>query len=166
MNVAIGWVDGAMLAILMLSMIIGALRGLVFEVLSILGWFAAYCAAQWFAPLLAPHLPMGSPGSALNYGAAFTSAFIAALIVWSLASRLLRLLIRATPLGPADRLFGAAFGVLRGALVLGVFATLIGFTPLARSAPWQQSQGIAWLNSALRELRPLLPPDISQLLPG
>lgn len=165
MNVAIGGIDLAMLAILALSMIIGALRGLVFEVLSIAGWFAAYFAAQWCAPLLAPQLPVGEPGSLLNHGAAFACAFIAALLVWSLAARLLRMLVRATPLSPVDRLFGALFGVLRGALVLVIFSTLIGFTPLAQSAPWQQSWGISWLNSTVRELKPMLSPDVSQLLP-
>ncbi len=166
MHVSLGAVDMAMLVILLLSMLIGAVRGLVFEVLSIVGWFVAYFAAQLLAPLLAPYISIGAAASALNEGAAFAGAFVAVLLIWAVASRLLRMLLRATPLSSADRLFGAAFGVLRGLVVLVVFSTLIGFTPLAQSAPWQQSQGIAWLNSTVRELRPMLPPDISQFLPA
>ncbi len=164
MNPVIGWVDVAMLAILGLSMVIGAWRGLVFEVLSLLGWFVAYFVAQAYAPVLAPHLPVGAPGSVLQQVAAFALAFFAALVIWSLAARLVRLLVRATPLSPVDRLFGAAFGVVRGALALLILGTLIGYTPLAQLPPWQQSQGVGWLNTTVRELMPLLPPGLSQRL--
>ena len=35
--------------------LLGLWRGLVFEVLSLLGWVAAFLLAQWLAPRLAPH---------------------------------------------------------------------------------------------------------------
>ena len=38
--------DWIILAILLLSMALGAWRGLVYEVLSVLGWFAAFVAAH------------------------------------------------------------------------------------------------------------------------
>lgn len=160
----IGWVDWGMLAVLVLSLVVGAVRGLVFEVLAIAGWFVAYFAAQWAAPLLAPHLPIGTPGSLLNVGAAFASAFVAALIVWGLLSRLVRSLIRATPLSAIDRLLGAAFGLLRGGLVLLAIAVLVAYTPAVKSALWQASIGAIWLNSALRDLKPLLPTEVANLL--
>ena len=40
----------ALLGVLLLSVLVGLVRGLVFEVLSLLGWVVAYFAAQWFAP--------------------------------------------------------------------------------------------------------------------
>lgn len=46
----IGWVDWALLAVLLASVIVGLVRGLVFEVLSLLGWVAAYIAAQATSP--------------------------------------------------------------------------------------------------------------------
>jgi len=67
----IGWVDLTLLAVLLASVIVGLVRGLVFEVLSLLGWLAAYIAAQAFSADVAPHLAVGTPGSALNAGAAF-----------------------------------------------------------------------------------------------
>ena len=164
METGIGWVDWGMLVVLAVSVVVGALRGLVFELLAIAGWFVAYFAALWAAPLLAPHLPIGTPGSLLNRGAAFASAFIAALIVWGLLSRLVRSLIRATPLSGADRLMGGAFGLLRGALVLLAVAVLVAYTPAAKSEAWQASIGAGWLNAALREVKPLLPVDVANLL--
>ena len=166
MSIEIGWVDWCMLAVMVLSLVVGALRGLVFEVLAVVGWFVAYFAALWAGPLLAPHLPIGTSGSLLNHGAAFAFAFIAALIVWSLLSRLVRSLIRATPLSAIDRLLGAVFGMLRGVILLLLLAAVIAHTPAEKSAPWQASVGAAWLNIALRAFGPMLPADMSNLLPA
>ena len=55
-------------------------------------------------------MPIGAAGSALNQGAAFAITFIAALILWGLAARLVRLLISATPLSLPDRVLGSTNG--------------------------------------------------------
>lgn len=51
--------DWFLLAVLGASLLLGAWRGLVFELMSMLGWVAAFVLAQWWAPELAPRLPMG-----------------------------------------------------------------------------------------------------------
>ena len=165
-NLPIGWVDAVLAAVLVLSMVVGLVRGLVFEMLSVVGWFAAYFAAQWFTPVVALHIPVGEAGSSLNHGAAFACTFIAALILWGLVARLLRMVIRATPLSLLDRLLGAGFGLVRGMILLLALATVVGLTPLMKSVAWQQSAGAVWLQSALRGLKPVLPPEISRHLPG
>jgi membrane protein required for colicin V production len=165
-GVSLSGVDAALLAVLVLSMLVGVVRGLVFEMLSVVGWFAAYFAAQWLSPEVAPYIPVGEPGSSINQGAAFAATFIGALIVWGLAARLLRMLIRATPLSLLDRLLGAGFGFVRGMIILLALATVVGLMPLKKSAAWQQSLGAVWLNSVLRGLKPVLPPDISRHLPA
>ncbi len=164
MNPDIAWVDGVMLGVLALSMIVGALRGLMLELLALVGWVVAYFAADALTPWLAPHLPVGAPGSALNHGVAFASAFLATLIVWGLLSRLVRTLVHATPLRAFDRGMGAVFGLLRGAVVLMVVALLVPHTPAARSPAWQASVGAKWLVEATLVLRPLVPKDLSHLL--
>lgn len=161
-----GWVDLTLIAVLALSMVVGVVRGLIFEVLSLAGWVVAWFVARWGGPLLAPQLPVGQAGSALNLGVAYACAFIGALIVWALLTRLLRLLVRATPLAPVDRVLGAVFGLLRGVLLLLVVATVVAFTPLRHAPAWQQSTGAAWLHAAMQGLKPVLPADISQHLPA
>lgn len=157
MELHIGWVDGCLLAVLALSVLIGLMRGLVFELLSLGGWVVAYFVALWGAPLVAPHLPVGAPGSTLNGGLAFACAFLAALVVWSLLARWVRRLLHATPLRPIDRTLGALFGFLRGSALLLLAVLLLGFTPAAESPAWRSSTGVAWLGSVLQELKPLLP---------
>ena len=163
---SIAWVDVLLLVVLLASVIVGIARGVVFEVLSLLGWVAAWFAAQWFAPEVAVHLPVGASGSALNLGAAFALTFIAALLLWTLAARLLRLVIRATPLSLVDRLLGAVFGLLRGVVLLLALTMVVGLTPWAKSVAWQHSRGAAMLGAMLHGLLPLLPAQVSRHFPS
>jgi membrane protein required for colicin V production len=164
-SIHIGWVDIGMILVLAVSVIVGTVRGFVFELLSLAGWLAAWIAAQWFGPDLAPHLPIGVPGSPLNLGAGYVVTFVAALVVWTVGARLVRLLIHATPLSLIDRVLGAGFGLLRGAVLLLAVSTVVAFTPAARSQPWQDSVGAAWLGAALQGLKPVLPDDVARHLP-
>ncbi|MDE2368700.1 MAG: CvpA family protein [Burkholderiales bacterium] len=158
--------DWTLLAVLTLSVVVGLWRGFVFECLSLAGWVAAWVAAQWGAPQLAPHLPIGSAGSALNLALAFALCFVAALFVWGLAARLIRTLLRATPLSIPDRLLGAAFGALRGLVLLLAVGMVVALTPAAQSHTWHDSQGAHWLDRALQMIRPLLPATAARLLPA
>ena len=153
------------LGILVLSILVGLIRGFVFEVLSLLGWIAAYFAAQWLSPMLAPHIPIGKPASALNQAAAFACTFIAALLIWSIVARLLRVLIRATPLSLVDRGLGATFGVARALVVMLAITTVVLLTSLAKSNAWQASRGAVWLHGALNGIKPVLPQQVVEHLP-
>ncbi|CAD5372395.1 Colicin V production protein [Rubrivivax sp. A210] len=156
------WVDWALLAVLALSIVVGLVRGFVFECLSLAGWLVAWFGAQWVAPQLAPHLPLGAPGSSLNLAAAFALVFIAAMIVWGLLARLVRLLIHATPLSIPDRLLGAVFGLLRGGVLLLAVALVVALTPAAQSTAWRAAQGGRWLTATLLSLEPLLPEAVAR----
>jgi membrane protein required for colicin V production len=161
----LGWVDWAFIALLAVSVGVGLWRGLVLEVLSLLGWVAAYVGAQWFAPEIAPQLPVGRAGSALNHAAGFVVVFVVVLVVWALLARLLRFVIHATPLGAVDRVLGATFGLARALVVMLAITTVVLLTSLAQSQAWRDSHGAAWLGGALREIKPVLPARIAQHLP-
>jgi membrane protein required for colicin V production len=163
---SLGPVDWILLAILALSVLIGLWRGLVFEVLSLLGWVAAYFAAQWFAPTMSAHLPVGVRGDAINHAAGFALTFILVLVLWALAARLVKMLVTASPLSALDRMLGAVFGLLRGLVLLLAIATVVAMTPAVRSPAWSESRGAAWLHVMLKELKPVLPAEIAQHLPA
>jgi len=161
-----GWVDWVLLAVLVLSAAVGLWRGLVFEVLSLLGWVAAYIAAQALSSTVAPLLPVGVPDGPLNQGAAFALVFVLSLVIWTLLSRLLRLIVHATPLQLIDRVLGGGFGLLRGVVLLLAVATVVALTPAARSPHWQASQVAGLLAGLLHALKPLLPVSVARHLPA
>lgn len=162
MAIELGWIDIGLALFLALSVLVGVMRGVVFEILSLAGWVVAYFAAQLLASTVQPHVSIGQPGSALNHAVAFASVFLAALVLWGLAARLVRVLIRATPLSVVDRLLGAVFGLVRGLLVLLLVALVLELTPVAKWPSMKRSQGLAWLNGAVKEIMPWLPITVTQ----
>lgn len=159
------WIDFVLLAVLLVSVVVGLVRGFVFEVMSLAGWLVAWFGAPYAARELSPHLPIGTPGSAANWALSYLLCFVAILLVWALAARLVRLLLHATPLSVPDRLLGAGFGLLRGSVLLLAAATLVALTPAAQSATWKRSEGARWLGIAMLGLKPLLPSELARHLP-
>ena len=162
-----GWVDLALFGMIAVSVLVGLWRGLVFEVLAVLGWIVAYFAAQWFAPELAPRIPIGAAGSALNHAAAFAIVFVLTVVVWGMAARLVRMLVRAVPvISTADRLMGAAFGLVRALILLLAISTVVGLTPLIKAQAWQQSRVAVWSNGLLLSMKHVLPADFYRHFPA
>ena len=156
----LGWVDLALVVVLAISALIGTLRGLTFEVLSLAGWIAAWFAGLWLGPLLAPYLPIGNAGSPLNAVISFACAFVVVLIASGLAARGVASLVGRTLLRPLDRLLGAVFVIVRGILLLLVVAVVVAHTPLQASEAWRESIGAQWLNAVVGELVPLVSPRL------
>jgi membrane protein required for colicin V production len=156
--------DWVLLAVLVLSLLVGLWRGLVFEVLSVLGWVAAFFVAQWFAPDVAALLPMASATPPIRYAVAFVLTFIAAVFVAGLLASMVRKLVVAVGLRPVDRVLGAVFGVVRGLVLLLAVAVAIDMTPLKDSLWWQESTGAPVLSAALKGLKPALPEQFSRFL--
>jgi len=158
---ALGWVDLALLAVLVVSIFVGLWRGFVFEIVSLLGWLVAFVIANLFGPLAAQTMPFGDPASPLRVWVAYVIIFLLVLIACTVLARLLRALISATPLSVIDRLLGGAFGAARGALVLVIVGTLVSLSPFSNSTAWRNSHGALWLGLALEGLKPVLPQSLN-----
>ena len=157
-------VDWIFLAVLVFSMLLGALRGLVYEVLSVLGWAVSFYAAQYFAPQVASWLPLQSSSETVRYAAAFVLVFVASLFAAGLIAFLGKKLILAIGLRPVDRTMGAAFGVVRGVILLLAAAVVMDMTALKNSVWWQESKGAPLLTATLKGLKPLLPEQFAKYL--
>ncbi len=158
----LGWVDVGMIAVVALSALVGAVRGLTFELLSLAGWVAAWCAGLWLGPVIAPYLPIGPVGSPLNIVASFACAFLVVLILWGLLARAVSAAVKRTLLSPADRLLGAAFGLVRGVAGLLAIVVVLAYTPVVATQAWRDSVGVGWLNAVLRELMPYVGPHLNE----
>ena len=157
-------VDWVFLAVLLLSLVIGAWRGLVYEVLSVLGWAASFYAAQWFAPRLASVLPFDSLSNSVRFAAAFVLIFVAALFVFGMLAFAVKKLVEAIGLRPIDRILGALFGVARGVILLLAAAVVINMTTLKQGQWWTSSIGAGILTTGLQILKPMLPPKFAVYL--
>ena len=157
-------VDWIFLGVLVFSMLLGAWRGLVYEVLSVLGWAVSFYIAQVFAPQVASLLPMQEVGEAVRYAAGFVLVFIASVFTAGLLAFMLKKLIQAIGLRPIDRTLGAAFGLLRGVILLLATAVVISMTALKQSAWWQESKGAMVLAATLKGLKPVLPEQFAKYL--
>lgn len=121
------WVDGGAAVIILLSAILAYSRGLVRELMAILGWVGAAILAFIFAPAATPlvkEIPMVGDFLAdsceLSVVAAFAGVFALGLIVAALFTPLFSSVIQRTALGGIDQALGFLFGVLRGVLLVAV----------------------------------------------
>lgn len=159
------YLDWILLAILGISFVIGAWRGLVFEVLSVFVWVAAFLAAQWFAPYVAAKLPLTDVADALKHLIAFILIFITVAFVAGLINSLIKKLISAVGLRPVDRSLGAIFGLFRGVILLLAMTVVVHMTQIRTHPDWQASAGAGILTSTLQKLKPLLPQQFGAYLP-
>ena len=158
-------IDWILVAVLAASMLLGAWRGLVYEVLSVMGWLAAFLLAQWFAPDVAEKLPMQNSGETLRYAAAFVLVFVVSVFVAGLISALMKKIMTVVGLRPVDRILGATFGLFRGLIFLLALSVVVHMTALQESDWWLESQGGPMLMTLLKGLRPMLPEKFGAYLP-
>jgi membrane protein required for colicin V production len=163
-EILLTWADVALAGVLLVSMVVGAVRGFVFEVLSLGAWLIAYLAAPFLAPLVQSWLPPAAHEGGWQSLAGVVGAFVLVLVLVSIAARLVRALLHATPLQAVDRLLGSAFGLLRGALLCLLAGVLIGFLPVRQHPAWTDSHARPMIAATLGLLAPLLPENLHQLL--
>jgi membrane protein required for colicin V production len=158
------WLDYAVFGVFAASLFVGAWRGLVREVLSILGWVIAFLAANLLAGPLGPVMPQAIPSPELRIAAAYVVIFVASLIVTTLMGLLLSKIVKAAGLGGVDRMLGVLFGAARGLLIVLAAVLLAGLTSAPRQPFWRDSASGPLLVQAAEALKPLLPQTLSERL--
>lgn len=132
--------DYIVMSMIALSVIIGGWRGVVYEVLSLLGWMVAYFVARLFAHSLAPHMPAALGSDATQTAAAFAALFLGVLVVSGVVSILLSKLVKFVGLGWLDSLLGALFGLARGTFFVLLLVLLAGLSDLPQEAFWRDAK--------------------------
>ena len=119
--------DGVVAIVIILSALLAYGRGLVREVMAIVGWIAAAVLGFMFAPRVEPlvrEIPVVgdiiADSCELSVIGAFAIVFSLALIVMSLFTPLFSSLIRRSALGGLDQGLGFLFGVVRGLLLVAI----------------------------------------------
>lgn len=134
--------DGVVGGVIVVSAILAYARGLIREIMSILGWIAAAFIAFVFAPNALPliaEIPyLGEfigESSELGILASFAIVFIVALVVVSIFTPLFASVVQRSALGGIDAALGFLFGVARGVLLVIValiaYERIVGDEPIA-----------------------------------
>ena len=161
----IGWLDWTLWAVLAFSVVLGALRGLVREVVSLAAWVLAFVWAQVHAETVAAWLPVGLTVPVVRLAAGFVLIFIGVAVAGALLAWALGRFLQAVGLRPIDRILGAGFGMARGGvLLLGL--TLVVVTLGVQAHPvWAGSETAVLLTEGLYTLKPLLPGALAGYIP-
>ncbi|MFJ3047727.1 CvpA family protein [Herbaspirillum chlorophenolicum] len=149
--------DYLVLLVMVCSVIIGTLRGLVREVLSLASWIVALVVANAYGEALAAMLPEVIPGESTRLIVAFIALFIGTRLLMALVSRTLSELIKASGLTLVDRGFGSIFGVARGVLIVVAVALLCGTTSIPQQPFWKDAVLSPWVEEAALSVMPFLP---------
>lgn len=157
--------DYLVLAILVVSALMGLLRGLIRELLSLCAYVAAFLGAIWWGPRVSAWLETTLENPLLRTGVSYLVVFLLVLLLVGLLNITLSTLIEKTGLTPADHGLGALFGFLRGLVIVLALVTLAGYTALPEEAWWQESRLSGACVAAIQHLKLWLPDSLRSWLP-
>ncbi len=120
------WVDLVVFGIIIVSGLLGMLRGLVREVLGLAAWGGALLAAITFFQSAQPIARRMIANPDIADPAAYAAVFLIALIVLTVIANIIGSLAHRSALGGVNRTLGLVFGVVRGAVVLIVAYIVVG----------------------------------------
>ena len=143
-------------------MLIGLLRGLVKEVLSLLSWIIAFVVANTYGETLALWLPQMIEGTSLRLIVAFLALFIGVRILMGLLSMALDAVIKAAGLTLMDRGLGGVFGLARGLVIVMTVVLLCGMTEIPRQPLWKDAWFSPMAEDAAYAVMPYLPGEFVQ----
>ena len=153
--------DYVIIAILLISISIGVVRGAIREVLNIAGWVLAFILAHAFAATLAAYFADWTAEPVVRLVVAWLAIFLLVLVVVAMIASLLSELMRKLGLGGLDRGVGGAVGLLRGVLMLIALTLAAGLTKLPQAALWQLATLTPTLEIAALYTRAVLPESVA-----
>jgi membrane protein required for colicin V production len=152
--------DYVVIAILLVSVLLGVWRGFACEVLSLIGWPLAFVLSNIYSDNFAWLLPMKL--EALRATAAYVLMFVAVLIMWGVLVWMLTKLLKTIGLGQMDRALGGLFGILRGGFVVLALAWLSGVTDMPEKPFWREAMMSKTLEDVALLTKSWLPEGIAQ----
>ncbi len=136
---ALTWIDALFLAVLGLSMLAGFVRGFVRESLGLAAWVVALMVARVLAEPVAELMSGFIDSFDARLVLAFVLVIFAVILLCGIVIRVVHAAVEWVGMGLLNRFAGAAFGIVRGAVILLVATVLITLTPLAELQAWQQA---------------------------
>jgi membrane protein required for colicin V production len=152
MNIA----DYVVIAAVVLSAIVGALRGFLREAIALAAWLVALFVAWHFSDVIEPHLGGLLAPSYVRPWAARVIIVALILLVGAGLGAIIGHYVRLSIFSGIDRFLGFLFGAVRGLVLIGVFVILGQLLKLDGEMWWRHSMLLPYGHSVANGLRVLV----------
>src|SRR5689334_9833885 len=156
-------VDYIILAIIVISAIMGLIRGLLRESIAVITWFLAIVLAWSFASSLEPHLGGVLVGSPLRIWAARVIIFVGVLLLGGAVSVILGHYVRVSMFAGMDKFLGLVFGIVRGVVIVGAFTIAVQALRMDEDASWKRSRLLPYAASVADALRGIVGENLERI---
>jgi len=151
------WIDYCIVALALISVLVGLLRGFTREVLSLSTWIIAFAAAALFGGKAAGLLETKIADEALREAVACGLVFFVTLVIGAIVTHFAVQAVRDSRFSASDRTLGGGIGVLRAALALVLFVLIAGRMGAAQDRWWQQSAVVPHFVGIAKGVETLIP---------
>ena len=156
--------DISIVVIILITALIGFMRGLVWMGIFLATWTAAILLAIKFKDDIAQALPIKLSSEVAQTGLAALLIFLGVLIAGAIINYLLHKLVNAIGLGTFDRILGTGIGIALGALAITLLTMLLSLTELPNQEMWQKSKFIPKFQEVAAWLQTLIPADLNDIV--
>jgi len=147
--------DYLVITAIVLSAVVGALRGFLREAIALVTWIVALLVAWHFYYVLGPHLG-GLLSGDVRPWAARAIIVVLVLLIGAAIGAGLNHFVRLSLFSGTDRLLGFFFGALRGFVLFGIFVMLGQLLRLDGGDWWRHSVLMPYGESMANGLRAML----------
>lgn len=178
----LNFVDIIILIIFFMSMMVGFVRGLVSEVISLATLIAAFVFAIMFSNALAGYftntqsvqavvaqtssvigMSTAQPVSYVALGVSFGLIFGAVVIIGAIVKYIINIPFAFGMLGLGNRVLGGGFGLIRGFILNLVLIFLVQISPLGNESWWVSSQYVQDFQPAVGWMASIVSPALANL---
>src|SRR5689334_21971285 len=117
MEIPMIWADWVLIAALLVSIVIGIIRGFTREILGLVTWIVAIAAALLLAPHTVGLLESWVHTPSLRIATSYAVVFFGVLVIGAIVTSIVSMVVRKSPLSGFERMVGGGFGLIRGVLV-------------------------------------------------
>ena len=136
---------------------LSAMRGLMGEVFSFVGWLVALAIARFLAVDVSNFMFSSMQPRELAVVCAFVATYVAARLALAFTHQVFDLVIKKVHLSTLNRIGGATLGSLKGVLVVSITVLLCAFSDLPKSSEWRDSISAPFFENIALMGTPYLP---------
>jgi membrane protein required for colicin V production len=156
MGASLSGADLFIVFVLLVSTIVGVMRGFVREAVALLFWILGLWAAWTFGRMIEPHLGGYLAEPSVRPWIGRLVVLLVVLGIGFLVGLLTSFFMRSIGLGTVDRVLGFLFGVVRGMVLVGVFVIGGELLHLNHEIWWERAALIPYGETAADWLRAMV----------